>query len=76
MVTQVDRNRLALLQGTLDLPILRTVRIGRQHEQRIARAIQANSEDVLLVEHGAIVPGSSAIGGKALDYRGMGNIVE
>ena len=56
MVTQDDRNRLALLQGTLDLLILRTLRLGRQHGQGIARAIQENSEDVLLVEHGALYP--------------------
>ena len=56
MVTQDDRIRLTLLQGTLDLPILLTVRIGRQHGQGIARAIQENSEDVLLVEHGALYP--------------------
>lgn len=56
MVTQDDRDRPALLQGTLDLLILRTLRMGRQHGQGIARAIQAQSEDVLLVEHGALYP--------------------
>jgi PadR family transcriptional regulator len=56
MVTQDEGNRLALLQGTLDLLILRTLQIGRQHGQGIARAIQDQSEDVLLVEHGALYP--------------------
>ncbi len=56
MVTQDDGNRLMLLQGTLDLLILRTLRMGRQHGQGIARAIQEQSEDVLLVEHGALYP--------------------
>jgi len=35
---------------------LRTLRLGRQHGQGIARAIQEQSEDVLLVEHGALYP--------------------
>jgi transcriptional regulator len=56
MVTQADPDRLNLLQGTLDLLILRTLRLGRQHGQGIARAIQEQSEDVLLVEHGALYP--------------------
>ena len=54
--TQVEKNRVALLQGTLDLLILRTLRLGKQHGQGIARAIQEQSEDVLLVEHGALYP--------------------
>jgi transcriptional regulator len=56
MVTQDDNSRLALLQGTLDLLILRTLRMGRQHGQGIARIIQEQSDDVLLVEHGALYP--------------------
>lgn len=58
MVTQDDSDgkRMALLQGTLDLLILRTLRMGRQHGQGIARAIQEQSDDVLLVEHGALYP--------------------
>jgi len=56
MITQDDPDRLTLLQGTLDLLILRTLRLGRQHGQGIARAIQEQSEDVLLVEHGALYP--------------------
>src|SRR6266478_1518398 len=48
--------RVALLQGTLDLLILRTLLFGQQHGQGIARAIQLQSEDVLLVEHGALYP--------------------
>ena len=56
MVTQDGPDRLTLLQGTLDMLILRTLRFGRQHGQGIARAIQEQSEDVLLVEHGALYP--------------------
>jgi PadR family transcriptional regulator, regulatory protein PadR len=55
MPTQ-DDDRIALLQGTLDLLILRTLLFGRQHGQGIARSIQAQSEDVLLVDHGSLYP--------------------
>src|SRR6202789_2136188 len=50
------RERLELLQGTLDLLILRTLIFGSQHGQGIARAIQQTSEQELLVEHGALYP--------------------
>ncbi len=49
-------DRLALLQGTLDLLILRTLLFGPQHGQGIARAIQQQSEEVLLVDHGSLYP--------------------
>lgn len=48
--------RVPLLQGTLDLLILRTLIFGPEHGQGIARSIQQQSEDVLLVEHGALYP--------------------
>jgi transcriptional regulator len=50
------KDRLELLQGTLDLLILRTLIFGPQHGQGIARAIQQTSEEELLVEHGALYP--------------------
>src|SRR5580658_7165497 len=56
MLTREEKNRVALLQGTLDLLILRTLLFGSQHGQGIARAIQEQSEDVLLVDHGALYP--------------------
>ncbi len=56
MSTQDDKERLELLQGTLDLLILRTLIFGAQHGQGIARAIQETSEKELLVEHGALYP--------------------
>jgi PadR family transcriptional regulator, regulatory protein PadR len=56
MSTHEQSKRLELLQGTLDLLILRTLVFGSQHGQGIARAIQQSSEDVLLVEHGALYP--------------------
>jgi transcriptional regulator len=56
MSTQKDKERLDLLQGTLDLLILRTLIFGPEHGQGIARAIQQTSENELLVEHGALYP--------------------
>jgi PadR family transcriptional regulator, regulatory protein PadR len=56
MSTQETRERLELLQGTLDLLILRTLIFGPQHGQGIARAIQQTSQEELLVEHGALYP--------------------
>lgn len=56
MSTQEQHDRLTLLQGTLDLLILRTLDTGPQHGQGIARAIQDASGDALLVEHGALYP--------------------
>ena len=56
MTTQDTRERLELLQGTLDLLILRTLIFGAQHGQGIARAIQQTSDEELLVEHGALYP--------------------
>jgi transcriptional regulator len=51
-----EEDRLALLQGTLDLLILRTLLFGKEHGQGIARAIQSMSGDELLVDHGSLYP--------------------
>jgi len=56
MSTSSEGERLELLQGTLDLLILRTLIFGPEHGQGIARAIQQTSGDALLVEHGALYP--------------------
>jgi PadR family transcriptional regulator, regulatory protein PadR len=56
MSTQHEEDRLELLQGTLDLLILRTLIFGPEHGQGVARAIQQTSDDELLVEHGALYP--------------------
>jgi PadR family transcriptional regulator PadR len=53
---RADREHSAHLQGTLDLLILRTLRHGAQHGQGIARAIQLQSDNVLIVEHGSLYP--------------------
>lgn len=47
-------DRIALLQGTLDLLILKSLVFGECHGQGIARSIQRESEDVFLVEHGSL----------------------
>jgi transcriptional regulator len=51
-----EQERIALLQGTLDLLILRTLVFGTQHGQGIARAIQQQSDATLLVDHGSLYP--------------------
>ena len=51
-----ESDRITLLQGTLDLLILRTLVFGQQHGQGVARAIQSQSEDTLLVDHGSLYP--------------------
>ena len=57
MSTRRDaQERIALLQGTLDLLILRTLVFGSQHGQGIARAIEQQSADTLLVDHGSLYP--------------------
>src|SRR3954468_221388 len=56
MSTREDKERLELLQGTLDMLILRTLIFGSQHGQGIARDIQRTSGEELLVEHGALYP--------------------
>src|SRR5678815_3398351 len=45
-----------MLQGTLDLLILRTLMPGAAHGHTIAHAIEQRSEDVLQVEHGSLYP--------------------
>jgi transcriptional regulator len=56
MSTQEDRERVALLQGTLDLLILRILTFGQQHGQGIARAIEQQTAGTLLVDHGSLYP--------------------
>ncbi len=50
------RQRVELLQGTLDLLILQTLRLGPAHGHAIAKAIQFRSDDVLQVEEGSLYP--------------------
>jgi PadR family transcriptional regulator, regulatory protein PadR len=56
MSTRRETERIELLQGTLDMLILRTLRIGPSHGHAIAKAIEQGSDDVLLVEQGSLYP--------------------
>jgi PadR family transcriptional regulator len=49
-------DRIELLQGTLDMLILRTLLFGPAHGHEIAKHIQRTTEDVLQVEHGSLYP--------------------
>ncbi len=56
MSTKEKSARIELLQGTLDLLILRTLAPGPAHGHAIAKAIERQSEDVLQVEQGSLYP--------------------
>ncbi len=56
MSTKEQRERIELLQGTLDLLILRTLILGPTHGHAIAKAIEFKSDDVLQVEQGSLYP--------------------
>jgi len=56
MSTRAEEERIELLQGTLDLLILRTLLSGAAHGHAIAKTIERNSEDVLQVEQGSLYP--------------------
>ena len=56
MAKHPDDQRLELLQGTLDMLILRTLQWGSQHGHGIGQAIRAQSDDLLKVETGSLYP--------------------
>jgi transcriptional regulator len=56
MARTPDDERLELLQGTLDMLILRTLQWGPQHGHGIGQAIRARSDDLLKVETGSLYP--------------------
>src|SRR4051812_26248210 len=64
MATQDDRERLALLQGTLDLLLLRVLSFGPQHGQGLARAIELQTDGTLLVDHGSLYPALQRLEGR------------
>ena len=56
MTKTPDDRRLDLLQGTLDMLILRTLQWGPRHGHGIGQAIRAQSDDLLKVETGSLYP--------------------
>jgi PadR family transcriptional regulator PadR len=56
MSTKEEKKHVELLQGTLDLLILRTLLLGPTHGHAIAKAIEFRSDDVLQVEQGSLYP--------------------
>jgi PadR family transcriptional regulator, regulatory protein PadR len=56
MAGKTGQDKVELLQGTLDMLILRTLLFGPAHGHRIAKHIQRTTEDVLQVEHGSLYP--------------------
>src|SRR5690349_4401082 len=55
-MSRESSSRIELLQGTLDMLILRTLLLGPAHGHEIAKHIQRTTEDVLQVEHGSLYP--------------------
>src|ERR1044071_608556 len=62
MSTKTEKERAALLQGTLDLLVLRTLALGRHHGHVIALAIQHSSQGALLIDHGSLYPALQRLG--------------
>ena len=56
MAKTPDEGRLELLQGTLDMLVLRTLQWGPQHGHGIGQAIRTQSDDLLKVETGSLYP--------------------
>jgi PadR family transcriptional regulator PadR len=56
MTKATSPDRMQLLQGTLDMLVLRTLLLGAAHGHEIAKHIQRTSEEVLQVEHGSLYP--------------------
>src|SRR5271155_2892797 len=56
MSTEREADKIELLQGTLDMLILRTLLFGPAHGHAVAHAIERGSDEVLQVEHGSLYP--------------------
>lgn len=55
-MSAMPTDRMELLQGTLDMIVLRTLMLGRAHGHEIARHIQRVTDELLQVEHGSLYP--------------------
>ena len=56
MAGPIEQEAASILQGTLDMLVLRTLQWGRQHGHGIGQAIRAQSDDLLKVETGSLYP--------------------
>lgn len=56
MNAEKNEEKVSLLQGTLDMLILRTLLVGAAHGHEIAQHIRRTTDDVLQVEHGSLYP--------------------
>src|SRR3954471_18550705 len=75
MPTRTDSSRDSLLQGTLDLLVLRILALGPHHGHGIAMTIQARSGQTLLVDHGSLYPALQRLEQRSW-IRGAGGISE
>ena len=73
MAKTPDPERLELLQGTLDMLILRTLQWGSQHGHGIGQAISSQSDDLLKVETGSLYPALHRLEKKRLAEVGVGH---
>jgi PadR family transcriptional regulator PadR len=71
---QEETERLDLLQGTLDMMVLRRLSAGPANGYEIGKAIERLSDEVLAVDHGSLYPAAPA-GEGGTDRRQVGNIV-
>src|ERR1700751_287174 len=55
-ISNESSERIRLLQGTLDMLILRTLLFGPAHGHEIAKHIQRTTDDLLQIEHGSLYP--------------------
>jgi hypothetical protein len=62
-----------MLQGTLDLLILRTLLFGQIHGHAIAKSIERTSQNALRVDHGSL-SGAAAPGASGADHRRVGHV--
>jgi PadR family transcriptional regulator PadR len=64
MTPRAKRERIELLQGTLDMLIMRTLVLGAAHGHQIAKHIQMSTDGLLQVEHGSLYPALHRLEGK------------